>query len=119
MIDSASLLADLKRQLAALEKDLRAQSEDEGVPWSTQLREEFAEATRRGRTALTWSAWRDGEVAQAAVAWLVASTFIRFCEDNHLLDGHQGAGLGAEPVWLAGSGDRTARAVENQQAHVF
>ncbi|NMM24415.1 MAG: BREX-2 system adenine-specific DNA-methyltransferase PglX [Phycicoccus sp.] len=115
MISSALLLADLKRRLALLESDLRAQSEDPDVEWSVQLREEHERATQRGRTALTWSAWRDGEVSQAAVAWIIASTFVRFCEDNHLLDGHPAAGR--SPVWLAGPDDRTARAVEHQQAH--
>ncbi|NMR20264.1 BREX-2 system adenine-specific DNA-methyltransferase PglX [Cellulomonas fimi] len=115
MIVSSALLADLKRQLAALEGDLRAQSEDPEVEWSRALRSEHARATARGRTALTWSVWRDGEVAQAAVAWILASTFVRFCEDNHLLDGHPTAG--GSPVWIAGPGERTAQAVENQQAH--
>jgi hypothetical protein len=115
VISSALLLADLKRRLALLESDLRVQSEDPEVAWSAQLRTEHAHATQRGRTAQTWSTWRDGEVSQAAVAWILASTFVRFCEDNHLLDGHPTAG--GSPVWLAGPGDRTARAVEHQQAH--
>jgi len=115
VISSPVLLADLKRRLALLETDLREQSEDPEVAWSSQLRAEHARATERGRTALTWSAWRDGEVAQAGVAWILASTFVRFCEDNHLLDGHPTAG--GSPVWIAGPGDRTARAVEHQQAH--
>lgn len=115
MISSSVLLADLKRRLALLETDLRAQSEDPEVAWSDELRAEHTRATERGRTALTWSAWRDGEVAQAGVAWILASTFVRFCEDNHLLDGHPTAG--GSPVWIAGPGDRTARAVEHQQAH--
>lgn len=124
MISSSDLLADLKRQLAALERDLRSQSEDADVPWAAQLRAEHTRATERERTALTWSQWRDGEVSQAAVAWIIASTFVRFCEDNHLLDGHHGvdARFGSSPVWIAGpvdshGNDRTARAVENQQAH--
>ena len=115
MITSSALLADLKRQLAALERDLRAQSDDAEVGWAVALRAEHARATAHGRTAMTWSVWRDGEVSQAAVAWLLASTFVRFCEDNHLLDGHPTAG--GSPVWIAGPGDRTARAVEAQQAH--
>ena len=112
MISSPSLLADLKRRLALLETDLREQSEDPDVAWSAQLWSEHAHATQRGRTALTWSAWRDGEVAQAGVAWILASTFLRFCEDNHLLDGHPTAG--GSPVWIAGPGER---AVEHVQAH--
>jgi len=78
VIVSSVLLADLKRQLALLEADLRVQSEDLDVPWAAQLRAEHARAQERGRTARTWSEWRDGEVSQAAVAWIIASTFVRF-----------------------------------------
>ena len=115
MIVSSALLADLKRRLALLERDLRAQAEDAAVGWHDALQAEYRRAFERERTALSWPEWRDGEVAQAAVAWLLATTFVRFCEDNHLLDGHPTAG--ASPVWIAGPGERTASAVEHQQAY--
>jgi hypothetical protein len=133
VISSPHLLAHLRKQLTLLERDLRSQAEDAVIAWSAQLRAEHARASERGRTALTWSQWRDGEVSQAAVAWLVATTFVRFCEDNHLLDGlsatqsQAARGMGTSPVWLAGPIERhedvgrdvdgTARAVEHQQAH--
>lgn len=115
MIVSSALLADLKRQLALIETDLRLASDDPDVAWATALHDEYEKAVARGRTALTWSAWRDGEVAQGAVAWLIATVFVRFCEDNGLLVGHPTAGR--DPVWLAGPGDRTALAIEREQAH--
>ncbi len=123
MIVSSQLLADLKRQLTQLETDLRAQSDDPEVKWARDLKAEHRTATERGRTALTWSVWRDGEVAQAAVAWLLATTFVRFCEDNRLLDGARTPEGGHAPVpWIAGPvgaehGDRFARAVEHQTAY--
>ena len=123
MIVSSQLLADLKRQLTLLETDLRAQSDDPEVKWARDLKAEHRTATERGRTALTWSVWRDGEVAQAAVAWLLATTFVRFCEDNRLLDGARKPEGGHAPVpWIAGPvgaehGDRFARAVEHQTAY--
>ena len=123
MIVSSQLLADLKRQLTLLETDLRAQSDDPEVKWARDLKAEHRTATERGRTALTWSVWRDGEVAQAAVAWLLATTFVRFCEDNRLLDGARTPEGGYAPVpWVAGPvgaehGDRFARAVEHQTAY--
>lgn len=115
MIVSSALLADLKRQLALIETDLRLASDDPDVAWATALHDEYEKAVARGRTALTWSVWRDGEVAQGAVAWLIATVFVRFCEDNGLLVGHPTAGR--DPVWLAGPGDRTALAIEREQAH--
>ena len=86
MSDRKELVAALKKQLAAVEKDLRAITEDVDNPWGQQLREEYERALEVGRTALTWSQWRDGEVALAGVAWVLATVFVRFCEDNELID---------------------------------
>jgi len=117
MINSTALLADLKAQLKALTADLRAQAEDPGQRWSRELRAQFAEATAAERTGLSWPEWRDGEVDQAAVAWLVTCAFVRFCEDNHLLDGaRDGSGRLVAVPWLAGPGERLARAAENEEA---
>lgn len=116
MIDSPLLLADLKRELKALEADLRARAEDASTPWGKRLRDEYDAAKRRERTGLAWIDWRDGEVSQAAVAWIIASVFIRFAEDNGLLAGAQ---RDARPValpWIAAPGDGLDRAVENEQA---
>ncbi len=118
MIDSTALLADLRAQLKVLTADLRAQAEDPTVGWARQLRAQFTEATSRERTGLSWVDWRDGEVDQAAVAWLVACAFVRFCEDNHLLDGARDTtGRPVAVPWIAGptgDGNRLARAVENE-----
>ena len=112
MIDSAVLLADARTLLKDLEQDLREQTEAD-VEWAAALRTEHATATTRGRTALSWPVWRDGKLADAAVSWVLAGVFVRFCEDNHLLDGHPTAGR--EPVWIGGAD--SARAVEHQQAY--
>ncbi|MPV35654.1 BREX-2 system adenine-specific DNA-methyltransferase PglX [Georgenia subflava] len=120
MIDSARLLTDLRRQLTLLTRDLKAQAEDPSLHWSQDLRRQHREATERERTALTWPEWRDGEVDQAAVAWIVATAFIRFCEDNALLDGARDAGGNVVALpWIGGPtagprGDRLARAAENE-----
>ncbi|WP_262103915.1 BREX-2 system adenine-specific DNA-methyltransferase PglX [Arthrobacter sp. Marseille-P9274] len=110
MIDSKLLLADLKKQLKLLEADLRAEatrpSGEESLLWSDALKNQHAEATRKGRTARTFSDWLEGEVSQASVAWIVASTFIRFCEDNRLLPSH----------WIAGNDTALNRAVEAETA---
>lgn len=117
MIDSSALLTDLKAQLKVLQADLTERAEDPHSTWGTRLRQEHAAALGHQRTGLTWTPWRDNEVDQAAVAWIVASTFVRFCEDNDLLVGATLDGLPAAVGWIAGPGDRTGRAVENEDAY--
>ncbi len=117
MIDSAALLKDLKAQLKLVQADLRLRADDKADRWGARLQEEYAEARRRERTGHSWVVWRDNEVDQAAVAWLIAMTFVRFCEDNDLLAGARLDGNPAPVGWIAGPGDRTARAEENLTAY--
>jgi len=114
VIDSARLVADLKKQLKLLEADLRERADDPETPWAQGLKQEYERAFSRERTARTWSEWSAGELSQAAVAWLVAATFIRFCEDNDLLSGASVDGASSPAPWIAGPGDRLDRAVEHQ-----
>lgn len=116
MIDSAALLADLKRELKTLEADLRVRAEDEHSVWGARLRDEYRRAQARERTGLAWIDWRDGEVAQAGVAWIIATVFIRFCEDNDLLVGATDGGRPVAQPWIAAPGDGLERAVENEAA---
>ncbi|WP_219813883.1 BREX-2 system adenine-specific DNA-methyltransferase PglX [Rathayibacter sp. AY1D1] len=116
MIDSALLLADLKLQLKLLDADLRTRADDADNPWGARLREEHGTATRRERTGIAWIAWRDGEVAQAAVSWILASVFIRFAEDNGLLAGAQRNDRPIAQPWFAAPGEGLDRAVENEAA---
>jgi hypothetical protein len=117
VIDSAALLADLKKQLKLLQVDLRERAEDPDDAWGQRLREQHSTALERGRTGHAWVTWRDGEVDQAAVAWLVATTFIRFCEDNDLLVGARGVDGRVIPVpWVAGPGVLLERALEHETA---
>ncbi|WP_433533791.1 BREX-2 system adenine-specific DNA-methyltransferase PglX [Micromonospora sp. CA-249363] len=107
MIDRKLLLSDLQKQVKNLEKDLREQAESvEEV--RLRLRGEYDHAFRVGRTAATWTAWRDERVTQAAVAWVLGTVFVRFCEDNGLLP---------DP-YLAGPGDRLVLA-EEAEAQFF
>ena len=61
----------------------------------------------RERTAMSWQAWRDDRVTQAAVAWVLTTVFVRFCEDNRLL----------KPVWIAGPADRRQEALDAELAY--
>lgn len=99
MIDPRKLLSDLQTQQKKLEADLREQIKK--VPeLKTHLEAAYKAAFDAGRTADTFGAWSDNEITQAAVAWLLACTYIRFCEDNRLI---------TAPM-LAGSGDALRRA---------
>lgn len=116
MIDSPALLADLKRELKSLENDLRVRAEDDTTELGARLRDEHRRAQARERTGLPWIQWRDGEVSQAAVAWIIATVFIRFCEDNGLLVGAELDGARVSLPWIAAPGDGLERAVENEAA---
>lgn len=117
MINSAALLADLKRQLKLLQADLRERADDPDDAWGQRLRDQHRTALERGRTGHAWVTWRDGEVDQAAVAWLLATTFIRFCEDNDLLVGARDEAGRPVPVpWIAGPGVLLERALEHETA---
>ncbi|TMS54787.1 BREX-2 system adenine-specific DNA-methyltransferase PglX [Mycobacterium sp. DBP42] len=117
MIDSSALLADLKAQLKILQADLKQRADDPSNSWGARLKEEYAEAFRRERTGWSWVDWRDNEVDQAAVAWIVSTTFLRFCEDNDLLVGAKIDGLPTAVGWIGGPGHRVQRAEENLTAY--
>ncbi|WBB99751.1 BREX-2 system adenine-specific DNA-methyltransferase PglX [Solwaraspora sp. WMMA2080] len=107
MIDRKLLLADLKNQVKSLENDLRGQV-DAVEEVRDRLKGEYDRALKIGRTAATWAVWRDERVTQAAVAWVLGSVFVRFCEDNSLL---------TDP-YLAGPGERMVIA-EEAEAQFF
>jgi hypothetical protein len=88
-----------------LEDDLRARvaanAEQEG-----RWKQEHQCAVEKERTAASWVTWRDDRVTQAAVAWVLITVFIRFCEDNALIT----------PVWIAGPKERRQEALDAQLA---
>jgi len=104
VIDRTALLADLKAQVRKLEDDLRERSATE-IDFATALQAEWHSARDAKRTASSYETWLDDRVTQAAVAWMLATVFVRFCEDNRLMD----------LPYLAGPGERLAVAVERQQ----
>ncbi|MEU8404315.1 BREX-2 system adenine-specific DNA-methyltransferase PglX [Nonomuraea sp. NPDC048892] len=112
MIDRKALLADLQKQIKSLEKDLREQVENAeetvtiGGATSTRkvrdrLKAEYDHAFVLGRTAATWTSWRDERVTQAAAAWVLGTVFLRFCEDNGLLSSFYLAGPSPDSMLLA------------------
>jgi hypothetical protein len=103
VIDPKALLTDLKARVKALEADLR-QYGVTNTTTAAELKREWQAARDAQRTAATFETWREDRVTQVAVAWVLGTVFVRFCEDNDLIE---------YPV-IAGPGDRTAVARERQ-----
>ena len=103
MIDRKALLADLRRQLKRLEQDLAERAEN--VPeMKSSLVAEYYAAREAERTGDTFLVWRNGALTQAAVAWLLGCVFVRFVEDNGLVEAPQ----------IAGPGERNTHAADRQ-----
>ncbi|MER2527662.1 MAG: BREX-2 system adenine-specific DNA-methyltransferase PglX [Candidatus Competibacter denitrificans] len=85
MIDRLKLLADLKPLVRALEADLRDAFKKTG-DYRQCLQADWEAARAAGRTAEALEVWAEAQFTQSAVAWVLACLFVRFCEDNGLLD---------------------------------
>jgi hypothetical protein len=81
MIDSKVLLKALQRQVISLEKDLTPT----GLA-DARLKVEWRAAKNADRTAATFETWLGERVTQVAVAWVLGTVFLRFCEDNGLIE---------------------------------
>jgi hypothetical protein len=99
-----TLLPDLKNLVAELDEDLlaRAQQDDK---IDDGLREAFEQVEKGGRTAQAFEVWREDYLDQVAVAWVLACVFVRFMEDNHLID----------ECWLAGEKERRKLAEDTHE----
>ena len=103
MISHPAVLADMRRQLVALESDLRAQAAAPGI--DGELRLEWQSARSASRTSATYESWRDEQITHSGEAWLLGMVFLRFCEDNGLIPA----------PFLAGPAGRLALAEERQR----
>jgi SAM-dependent methyltransferase len=106
MIQRLALLADLQTLLVALRDDLR-ESIGEKPDQDARLRAEHQTARDAGRTADAYEHWREEPITQAAVAWVLASVFVRFLEDNDLVPTPR----------LSGPGDRLTTARDHYTAY--
>lgn len=103
-VSQKQLLADCQRQLKSLEADLKAQAA--ALPeLDSSLRAEWEAARDAKRVGDAFEIWRGEQATQAAVHWVLGTVFVRFLEDNGLID----------PV-LAGEGDRGRLAEAAEQA---
>jgi hypothetical protein len=94
MVDAGRLLGDLKRLRRKLDQDLRRHHT--ASAGRAAVEGEWREARETKRTADTFEPFFGAAVDQAAVHWILALIFLRFLEDNRLLD---------RPV-IAGPGER-------------
>lgn len=85
MINAPQLLADLTKQLKRLESDL-LQRIEEVQELKTSLQAEWQAARDANRCAETFETWVDQVITQAGVHWLLSCVFLRFIEDNELVD---------------------------------
>ena len=92
MIDANKLLGDLRRLLKVIEDDLRRRINEIG-DLKVILQAEWQTARDANRTAETFESWADQVITQAAVHWLLSCVFLRFIEDNRLV----------ERPWLGGT----------------
>src|SRR4051812_5207857 len=95
MVDIESLLPELRDLVGELAEDLLARS-TETADIDAGLRKAFQQIEKGGRTAQAFEVWRTDYLDQVAVAWVLACVFVRFMEDNRLID----------ECWLAGEGER-------------
>jgi len=108
MIDRQALLTDLQKLLTRLEADLLERSESAEVPEVGEaLRAEYDRAKKAERTAQNYPAWRTEWITQAAAAWVLSCVFVRFLEDNRLID----------PPKIAGPDDRLNRARDEHELY--
>lgn len=106
-IDPKNLLSDLKRWVIRFEDDLRQQCKD--VPeLDARLKAQYDKAKKAKRTAFSYAVWRDGELTQSAVGWVLSCVFVRFLEDNGLL----------ERTYLSGIGEDRELADQTRAAYV-
>lgn len=104
-MDIKKLLPELKKLVTAISEDLLTRST---LPEIDQgLREAYTQIEKGGRTADAFEVWREDYLDQVAVAWVLSCVFVRFMEDNHLID----------ECWLAGEGDRRKQAEDSHELY--
>ena len=106
MINPKRLLDDLKRLLRRLEADLRERA-GTVAELAELLQREYRAAREAGRTGESFEMWREGTLTQAAAAWLLGCVFVRFLEDNGLV----------EEALLSGPQERRRLAAERQMQY--
>jgi hypothetical protein len=98
-MDIKALLPELKKQVNKLSEDLLARVTTEKEIKSSFV-EVFEQIKKSERTAQAFEVWLEDYLDQVAVAWVLSCVFVRFLEDNELID----------QTWLSGDKDRIKQA---------
>ena len=104
MVHIKTLLPELNRLVMVLAEDLLARATGD-AEIDAGLRHAFKQIEKGGRTAQAYEVWREDYLDQVAVAWVLACVFVRFLEDNRLID----------ECWLAGEGERRKLAEDTHE----
>jgi hypothetical protein len=104
LVNIKTLLPELRNLVAELAEDLIARSTSDATI-DAGLREAFHQIEKGGRTAQAFEVWREDYLDQVAVAWVLACVFVRFLEDNELI----------EECWLAGEAPRRRLAEDTHE----
>jgi hypothetical protein len=109
MYPAADLLKDCQRLVKDLEKDIRVRAEGDKA-----ISAQYEAARKSGETGITYGAWLSEQVTQAAVAWVLTTVFVRFLEDNRLIDETWISGLASDDR----SQSRLREATLNREAYI-
>lgn len=104
MVQIKTLLPELRNLVGELAEDLLARSTSD-AKINAGLKEAFQQIEKGGRTAQAFEVWREDYLDQVAMAWVLACVFVRFMEDNGLID----------ECWLAGEGERRRLAEDTHE----
>lgn len=105
-LDLPRLQSELARLVRHLQDDLRQRCEQQEAV-NAPLLAEYQQARQAQRSSEAFAPWRECYLGQVAVAWVLASLFLRYLEDNGLLD----------EVWLSGLGAKRSQAEERYSAY--
>ena len=84
-MDIKALLPELKKQVNKLSEDLLARVTTEKEIKSSFV-EVFEQIKKSERTAQAFEVWLEDYLDQVAVAWVLSCVFVRFLEDNELIE---------------------------------
>ena len=102
MVDIDELLPELRNFVETLTEDMRNRVADNSEI-QAGLNHAYKQIEKGGRTAQAFESWLGDYLDQVAVAWVLSCVFVRFMEDNGLID----------ECYLAGEGDRRNRAEDS------
>lgn len=101
MTAAPELTAELRKLVLGVEDDLRERLAGDSQNLAHWQRE-HEQALAAERTSSAWEAWRDDRITQSAVAWVLTTVFVRFCEDNALVS----------KVWITAPGPKRQEALD-------